>query len=134
MRDKQQPQPILIAIPQEWQAQVHKFLEREGFKVLAASSREEALSLIRSQSLSGVVVSSDWAVDDDDGKNIGLIEPIRGKIPTVTLITRQSFRDRGYSVYDAVYVPPLHQFCTVPFDLEELLLRMKRAGMSSTID
>jgi len=134
MRDKQQPQPILIAIPQEWQAQVHKFLEREGFTVLAAASWEDASSLIRSQNLSGVVMSSDWAVDDDDGKNMGLIEPARGKIPTVTLITRESFRDRGYNVYDTVYVPPLHQFCTVPFDLEELLLRMRRAGMISTVD
>jgi DNA-binding response OmpR family regulator len=132
--NKQQSRPILVAIPQEWQAQVHNFLENKGFSVLTASSREEALSLLQSQNLSGIVMSSDWEVDDDEDKIIGLIERARGRIPTVTLITQQSFRDKGNSVYDAVYAPPRHDVCTVPFDPEELLSRMRRAGMISTVD
>ena len=78
---------ILLATNREWRNVASKFLQQKGFTILIASSQEEALFIIQSQKLSGVVMISDWAVTNDDSNVPGLMEAVKGKFPTVTLIT-----------------------------------------------
>jgi DNA-binding NtrC family response regulator len=122
MNNKSQA-PVLIAIPDEWQS-VCQFLETKGIATLPASSYDEALNIIQAQQLRGLVTISDWAIAEQEGQFVGLIELVKGKIPSVTL-TRTTRADW----FDIIYDPPYHQFCTIPFALDELLGFMKRARM-----
>jgi CheY-like chemotaxis protein len=121
--------PILLATDREWHNVVSEFLQQEGFSVLTASSREEALSIIQSQKLGGIVMVSDWAMADYESETAGLMEAVKGKIPTVTLITESSRQQSGYRWFNEVFDPPLHEYCTTPFGLDELLSFMQRAGI-----
>lgn len=117
--------PILIAIPDEWQNMISEFLVREGYPVLTASSLNDARRLIQSRSLRGLITVSDWAMTSEDGKVVGLMEAARGKIPSVTLIRKTE----SYRWFDEVFEPPFHEYCTIPFGLDELLNFMRRANM-----
>lgn len=120
---------ILLAIDGEWHNVVSEFLRQKGFNVLTASSPGEALSLIQSQKLGGIVLVSDWAMADDKDEMAGLMETVKGKIPTVTLITESSRQRSGYRWFDEVFQPPFHEYCTMPCDLDALLSFMQRAGI-----
>ena len=115
------PLPILIAISDNWRDEVCKLLEQEGFTVLVATSRDNALALAQSRRLRAIIVTSDWAMASEDGKTVGLIETVKAKTPTVTLIQRTH---HGRRCFDEVFHPPLHEYCTVPVAVEELLARL----------
>ncbi len=123
------PAPILLAIDGEWHNVVSEFLRQKGFNVLTTSSPEEALSIIQSQRLSGIVMVSDWAMANCEDETAGLMEVVKGKVPTVTLITESSRQQSGYRWFAEVFQPPLHEYCTMPCDLDQLLAFMKRAGI-----
>ena len=72
---------------------------------------------------------SDWAMADYESETAGLMEAVKGKIPTVTLITESSRRQSGYRWFNEVFHPPLHEYCTTPFGLDELLSFMQQAGI-----
>jgi DNA-binding NtrC family response regulator len=117
------PVPILIAISDNWRDEVCKFLEQEGFTVLVATSRDNALALAQSRRLCAIVVTSDWAMASEDGKTVGLIEMVKGKTPTVTLIQKTYY---GRCCFDEVFHPSLHEYCTVPVAAEQLLTRLRQ--------
>ena len=117
---------LLLAIPDEWQNILRAFLEAKGFTVLHAESQEEAWQIIQSQSLCGLITVSEWGMTRDSSTT-GLIKLIKGQLPSITLI-RQTETNR---CFDEVYAPPLHQYCTIPFGLEELYSAMQRATIVS---
>ena len=118
---------ILVAVPDEWREVLAQFLKREGFSVLLATSLDEASSIIHSQSLSAVVMISDWAIASDEGKTDGLMKIVKGKIPTVSLITPRTWRDARSRWFDELYHPPLHEYCSIPVDIEQLSRRLSKA-------
>ena len=109
---------------------ISKFLEQQGYSVLTASSQDKALQIIQSQSLRGLITVSDWAITSEDGKVAGLMAAARGKIPSVTLIRKTG----NYRWIDEVFDPPFHEYCTIPFGLNELLDFMRRAKMIPSND
>ena len=122
--------PILIAIPNEWSSQVCEHLKQLGFPVVATYSEEETLEVLEKQGeFRGIIIVSDWAMSTQDNDVNGIIKLIQGKIPTVTLITETSRQQSGYRYMDEVFFPPSHDYITTPFDLEELVARMRHVGI-----
>jgi DNA-binding NtrC family response regulator len=117
---------ILIAVPDDWREMLGQFLEREGFSVELTSSREEALSIIQTQTPSAIVMRSDLAMASDDGKTDGLMKAVMGKIPTVCLITPNTWLHARYRWFDELYHPPLHEYCSVPVAIEQLTVRLRK--------
>lgn len=123
----QAPEPILIAIPDEWQGELTALLTQRGFSVIVATTQQEAVEIIENQAVRGVITVQSWGMDSEDGKTTGLIQIIKGKIPSVTLIKKSG----NYRWFDEVFEPPMHEYCTVPVDLDGLLSFMRRAKMIS---
>jgi DNA-binding response OmpR family regulator len=114
---------LLIAISNlEWSALVCEFLQENGFQVLTASSLEESVELVKSRHLDGIVMTADWAVVETGGGNETLMGLAKDKIPTVTIIEKNS-----YDILDVVYPSAMHQFVTTPFSGDGLLGRFERA-------
>ena len=62
----------------------------------------------------------------DKGKADGLRESVRGRVPTITLIsasTWQGAHDRWFDYRDH---PPLHEYCSIPVSTEELLSHLEK--------
>ncbi|MEJ2749245.1 MAG: hypothetical protein P8183_15270 [Anaerolineae bacterium] len=110
---------ILVAINQEWAGLVSEFLEESGYQVLMTSLLDEAVAIVRSRHLDGIVMTYDWAVRKETGQSQSLMEMAKDKIPTLTLIG---------SVFnepiDAVYHRPMHEFATLPVSTEEITSRL----------
>ena len=117
--------PILIAIPDEWREEVRIFLEQKSVNVIEATTLEQTLEIVRSTLLNGLIVVSDWTLTDVNAKGECLIESVKDKIATVTLISTGG----SYAWFERVYHPPNHEYCTIPFGLDELYSYMKRSGM-----
>lgn len=117
---------LLIGIPLEYQSAMTASLENAQFTLWFSMSKDEAVKIIHSGELSAVVITSDFVFDDDPNQD--LIELTYGKIPTLTIIFRETFEkfDQG-QIWDKVYNPEAFQeFCTAPFDMEELLPRLRK--------
>jgi DNA-binding response OmpR family regulator len=117
---------VLIALADEWREMLQQVLEQAGFSVLLADSKAEALSIIQTQSPSAVVIISDWALESGEGKADGLMESVRGKTPTVSLISQRTWQDARDRWFDYLYRPPLHEYCSVPVGREEIISRLEK--------
>ncbi len=118
-----QSTPILVATPHTWGELVCAIIERTSVPCLLVQSHASALYIATQTSLRGIVLDGDWALANEHENLAGIFEVVQQKIPTVTLI--RSVR----TLFQVVYHPPYHQFCTFPFDVEELEVRMVRSGM-----
>ncbi len=117
---------LLVGIPLEWQSQMATRLESEQFEILFSASKDDAISIIKARVLCAVIIASDLVFDNDISQD--LIALTYGKIPTLTIILRETFEKFGQEVvFDKVYNSEAFQeFCTVPFDMDELLPRLRK--------
>lgn len=117
---------LLIGVPLEWQSPMKTRLENEKFKTLFSASKNDATKIIQSHKLCAVIITSNFVFDDDPNQD--LIKLTYGKIPTLTIILRETFEKFGQGiVFDKVYNPEAFQeFCTAPFDMDELLARLQK--------
>jgi DNA-binding NtrC family response regulator len=120
------PVKVLVALADEWREILQQVLEQAGFFVLLADSKDEALSIIQMQSPSAVVMISDWALESDEGKADGLMESLKGKVPTVSLISQRTWQDARDRWFNYLFHPPLHEYCSVPVGREELIVRLEK--------
>ncbi len=93
--------------------------------MLLADSKDEALSIIQTQGPNAIVMISDWALESGRGKADGLMEFLKGKVPTVSLISQRTWQDARDRWFAYLYHPPLHEYCSVPVDQEELIGRLE---------
>lgn len=122
--------PILVAIPNEWNSQICKYLELHGFPVVAAYSQAETVAMLQKrEDFRGIIIISDWAMTPQENDTQGILRLAQGKIPTVTIITETSRQQSGYRYMDEVFFPPSHDYMVTPFDLDELAARMRKVGM-----
>jgi DNA-binding NtrC family response regulator len=119
------PIKVLIALTDEWDGTLQQVLEQAGFLVLLADSKEEALSIIKAQDPSAVVMISDWALESAEGTADGLMESLKGEVPTVSLISQRTWQRARDRWFDYLYHPPLHEYCSVPVDREEIIVRLE---------
>ena len=120
------PKLLLLGVPPEWQGAISTSLENARFVPQFSMSKEDAAKMIQSGNLSAVIITSDFVFDNDLNQDV--ISLTYGKIPTLTIIFEETFRDLGQEkVFGKVYNPETFQeFCTVPFDMDELLLRLRK--------
>lgn len=115
---------ILVAVPGEERELLGQCLEQGGFSVLLVPSKDETLSAIQAEAFRAIVMISDWAMAS--GETDGLMSIVRGKIPTVSLITQTTWEEARDRWFEELYHPPLHEYCSVPVSMEQLLPRLKR--------
>jgi DNA-binding NtrC family response regulator len=121
------PIRVLVALADEWREELRQVLEQAGFFVLMADSKDEASSMIRMQCPSAVVMISDWALESGKGNADGLMELVKGKVPTVSLISPRTWQDADARWFDYLYHPPLHEYCSVPVDRQEIINFLEKA-------
>ena len=117
-------EPVLVAVPIEWRA-LETQLVANRFPHFIVYSKQAFLQALNSQTFSAFAVISDWVIDDLDSPS--LIEQMNGEMPTLTIITEESRKKYGYQAIDKTYLSAMHQFCTVPFDVAELIGGLNRA-------
>ncbi|HNT77838.1 MAG TPA: hypothetical protein PKH77_22725 [Anaerolineae bacterium] len=127
------PVKVLIALADEWRNTLKQVLEQVGFSVLLADSKDKALSIIQTQSPDAVVMTSDWALESDKGKADGLMESVKERIPTVSLISQRTWQDARDRWFDYLYHPPLHEYCSVPVAGEQLIVRLEKTLKAAVI-
>lgn len=114
--------PILVATSHKWGELVCILIERFSVPFLLAQTHASALQVINSTSLRGIILDGDWAIAN--GQDLpSVFEVVQHTIPTVTMMRNVR------TLFHTVYHPPFHQFCTIPFDVEELEVRIIRSGM-----
>jgi len=122
--------PILVALPQAWDDDIQNKLlpelEQNGFDPIYTPSPDEAAAIIKSQPFEAVILYSDWALSNLDETSVGLIKLLKGKTPTITVISPKTFRKLHNRFFDELYFPPMHEYVTTPFGVEELMLRLKK--------
>ena len=118
---------ILIAIPDNWREEVRKILEDQHYSTWLTASKDEVCTLISSREWQGLIITSDWALDDTEIARA--LEGVWGRSPTVTLIKAETFQRHGQEyVFGKVFQPSRSQeFCTIPFDRDELIVRLRLA-------
>ena len=51
---------------------------------------------------------------------------VREKIPTVFLITGETWKTDRYHRFEELYHPPLHEYCSLPVSKDELIIRLQK--------
>ena len=117
---------LLIGVPLEWQSVMKSSLENAQFLPRFSLSKEEAIATIQTRDLNAIVITSDFVFDGDLTQDV--IALTYGKIPTLTIILQETFQVFGQEkVFSKVYNPEaLQEFCTAPFDMDELLPRLQK--------
>lgn len=89
-------------------------------------SAQEARWIVQTQVVECLAMTDDVALLGDDGKE-GLQQQLPSTLPTVTLIAWGN----GYPAY--LYDPKrFHDWCRMPFDLDELFTRVERVMARAT--
>ena len=119
---------ILVAIASsDYRVLIRTILGKDGFDVLMAGSVDEALSLIQSHRISGIVVTSDIAIAEMGDEPAKLMSVVGGKIPTVTLITPSTWGLPNVRwVFDMVYGFSRQDYIHMPVGAEEVLTVLKK--------
>lgn len=117
---------ILVAISDDWGTLVSQFLEQHGFLVRLAISPNEARAVLENLDLSAAILLSDWALTNSKDETLGLMAIAKNKVPTVCLITRQTWSEARERWFEELFHPPYHEYCSVPVDSDELLARLNQ--------
>jgi DNA-binding NtrC family response regulator len=120
--------PILIAIDHADALEaLCRYLEELHFKIVKAATYEEALAIVQGVSLRGMVVVSNWIVSNER-TTTELAHLAIGTIPSVMLVRKRS----DYAWFDVIrdQLANMVDYCSIPFDVEEVRLFMKRVGLT----
>ena len=122
---EEKEQLVLVALPDTtdfWRKDgpilVH-LLEENGFSVLWVTSSKDVLPEINTQRPSAILTLSDWALE------IGLMSFVKGKIPTVCLISQETWQNHRDTWFEELFHPPLHEYVSIPGGMEEIIIRLK---------
>jgi hypothetical protein len=116
--------PILIAIPND--TRVAKILAELNRNAISMFTSDDSLLHAKSSPIAGAVVTSHWLVTAK-GEKTDLHATLFPVFPTLTLI----FPPFDQAYLELIYRPPRHEFLTLPYDQDDLIVRMKRTGMIS---
>lgn len=117
---------ILVAISDDWGPLVSQFLEHQGYAVRTATSPDEARAILQNSKLSAAILLSDWALSSSEDETLGLMAIAKDKVPTVCLITSQTWSQARERWFTELYHPPRHEYCSVPVSTDELLARLNQ--------
>ena len=121
---------ILIAIPKGWGEydwkSLQNTLEGHGASLILANNSGEAAQIIKAQKLKGVMISVEWLFARDK-EILKLMERDIAGTPVIFVVEKENFND-FFDWYNKHYLPS-EEYVHVPFDLDEMLLRMKHIKM-----
>jgi len=118
-----QVQPILISTPEYFRSVILEFIQSNHLKTIIVESPQEAIHTVITTKLRGVILDGEWNDIQGDLKPTIIDLAQNKKLSTVTLIRKVRV------IFDHVYHPPLHQFVTIPFGIDELEVMMRRASI-----
>ena len=116
---------VLLAVPEEMNSLSEggsptDYLRTAGFDVIDAFSYKDALEIIQSRNLSAVVMISDWALKQDEDSS-GLMKFLKGKMPTMSLITSTTYRNND-NWMDELFHPRQHEYQHMPAAMEAIVV------------
>ncbi len=88
-----------------------------------AASEKEARVILQEGHLNGAILISDWAMTNE-GSQVGLLQLAKDRVPTVCLITENTWRNAREQWFEELYHPSLHEYCSIPVAADELLTRL----------
>jgi hypothetical protein len=112
---------VLIAIPDEpeiWnrdKPKLVRFLEDQGFTTISIALETDIRSAIEKHIPSAILILSDWALE------IGMMASVKGKIPTVCLISDDTYRNtEKNNWFEELFHPPRHEYTHLPGDMDQI--------------
>jgi hypothetical protein len=119
--------PVLLAAPSTLHDLLQPRLESMGMPVVLAASPEEALLIIRSQPLSGLMTTTEWSIshDGEHDRPAAFVKAAGEKMPVVFII---DWKKSGRRFFELRLDSELLQseYVSVPFDWRGLVDAMRR--------
>ena len=97
-----------------------QLLESHGFSIFKVNSAQDILPLLSTHNFTAILILSDWALE------IRLMEYVKGKIPTVCLISQATWQNHRNTWFDELFHPPTHEYISWPTDSNELVIRLEK--------
>jgi DNA-binding response OmpR family regulator len=110
---KNQPM-LLVAVPVNL-SEIGDFLEASGFPTARATSPDAIHGLLEEVKPDGAILFADWIFLDEGNDLLTLFDDI----PSVFLIGKTNWQE----IISKVLFQ--HEYCTIPVDKEELLIRLQ---------
>jgi hypothetical protein len=108
-------QPVLlVAVPINL-SEICDFLKTSGFLIVRATSPNVIHGLLEEVKPNGAIIFADWIFLDEGNDLLTLFDDI----PSVFLINKTNWQETMSKVLFQ------HEYCTIPVDEEELLIRLK---------
>ena len=123
MTEKIKTDAVLCALPDEpyeLMRMMSIFLRHKGLETLGAHNREEMLALLESHTFRGMITVSSWLPEEE--VMAGIVKSVK-EIPIIILVEPQHY---GLGRLTSIEVKTNHEWITIPFDIEELFLRVSR--------
>ena len=111
---KNQPM-LLVAVPVNL-SEIGDFLEASGFPIARATSPDAIHGLLEEVKPDGAAIFADWILLDGEKNLLTLFDDI----PSVFLISKTNWQETMSNVHFQ------HEYCTIPVDEEELLIRLQK--------
>ena len=105
---------ILVDVPINL-SEIFDFLENYGFQIARATSPDGIHELLEEVKPDGAIIFADWIFLDEGNDLLTLFDDI----PLVFLINKINWKESMSKVLFQ------HEYCTIPVDKEELLIRLK---------
>lgn len=119
---------ILVAIPEMiFREHVCALLRAAGAPCIAAASFATAVHA-SSLSLTGLITVSEWALPDPAGGRSGLLTLV--DTPSLTFMRRVHAH---FAQIEAIYDPPLHEYCRAPKDPDTAPERISGADLLTVL-
>ncbi len=95
-------------------------LESHGFSIVKVNSAQDVLPFISTHNFTAILILSDWALE------IRLMEYVKGKTPTICLISQETWQNHRINWFDELFHPPTHEYISLPTDADELVIRLEK--------
>ena len=105
---------ILVAVPINL-SEIFDFLETSGFSIARTTSPDAIHGLLEKVKPDGVIIFAEWVFLDAENNLLTLFDDI----PSVFLISKTTSQ---YKWFEILFQ---HEYCTIPVDKEELLIRLQ---------
>lgn len=116
---------VLVAVAEELREIICNGLRNESLTPINVFSPDEIQAILAMKNIQALVIESNWLFNEEESKD--LIELTQGKIPTVTLIEKDTLQKYSQEqIYTQIYSTKLQEFCTIPFTMDELTFRLHK--------
>lgn len=124
MTDRIETNAVLCTLPYEWITPLQHALEHAGLKTMLSQDRDETMLLLQNHTFKGVITVSSWFTQPAGFKSDMMFAMLVHCLPLLILVDAPD----QFQWFGNMLIGP-HDYCSLPCDLEMVLLRAKNLGM-----